>query len=642
MATAIGDLVINLAARNRASGVFTAVRKDLGGLASFAKGAIGQFNSVLSGMGGEAGLGGLMAGGGMAAAISGTAALYRTQYDAERKLQAVLNATEGAAGLSMQALKEYASSLQAVTNFGDEATISAMAVLATFKEIKGDIFKGAIAAAQDMSTVMGQDMQASVVQLGKALNDPIRGITALSRVGVSFTEQQKAQIKALQESGDIMGAQRIILAELKSEFGGAAEAMADPVTQAKNALGDLGEMLGGRVTPYLKAAAIAMRDYATSATEAQQAVTGLTNAELAQMGVAERMTSLDWWTKGMADLADVAKQTAKLADAAIVEPWQRLANGEDAGDPLAEWWQQFANSKAPSELIDQQIEEMRRKLADAGKTPIPQPPIDGALENAGAIGDAVAQSAKTASDYLSQLQDQIDTFGMDAMQKKFAEIQAAGADDATLGAIADAQRQLRELEEQKKQPQSEPERNAAAEHLAGMAEQIEQLKGNLTDAELALRRFSETPGVTPDQIEDFRRMQKEIAGLEKLESMKNAVADLIEQFRSPAEQLRDEVAKIQELYAGNHIDILTRDKAVREAGDKYAQDQGGTDHPYAGALEKGTAEAYSRILQATAAGRRENQKDAAVKAALETANATIEMRDLMRELVQGDDEELNI
>src|SRR5262249_24601999 len=76
----------------------------------------------------------------------------------------------------------------------------------------------------DMSVALGQDMKTSAVQLGKALNDPIKGVSALQRVGVSFTQAQKAQIKALVESGNTLGAQKIILGELNNEFGGSAEA----------------------------------------------------------------------------------------------------------------------------------------------------------------------------------------------------------------------------------------------------------------------------------------------------------------------------------------------------------------------------------------------------------------------------------
>ena len=86
-----------------------------------------------------------------------------------------------------------------------------------------DIFNQATETMLDMSMALGQDTKQSAIQLGKALNDPIKGVGALQRVGVSFTAAQQAQIKALVKSGETMKAQKIILAELRKEFGGSAK-----------------------------------------------------------------------------------------------------------------------------------------------------------------------------------------------------------------------------------------------------------------------------------------------------------------------------------------------------------------------------------------------------------------------------------
>ena len=179
--------------------------------------------------------------------------LFAEQEKAEAKLEAVIKATGGAAGWTADQMKQMAAEMQEVAGIGDEVVISAQAVLATFKEIRGDEFRDAMTAAADMSAVLGTDLQGSVIQLGKALNDPIKGLTALSRSGVSFTEQQKEMIRTMQESGDIVGAQKIILQELEGEFGGAAAAMADTfggkVKSLWNTLGDLGEQIGAALVP---------------------------------------------------------------------------------------------------------------------------------------------------------------------------------------------------------------------------------------------------------------------------------------------------------------------------------------------------------------------------------------------------------
>lgn len=190
--------------------------------------------------------------GGSLAAAFGASTVINAARESERaskKLEAVLTATGHAAGVTSSEIKRLAADLQDVTNFEAAATVSAAGVLATLKEVKGDIFKDAIVAAQDMSSVLETDLQGSIMQIGKALNNPAKGIAALTRAGVSFTEQQKQQIETLQESGDILGAQKIIMQELQSEFGGAAKAMADPITQLKNTLGDLAETIGGAVLP---------------------------------------------------------------------------------------------------------------------------------------------------------------------------------------------------------------------------------------------------------------------------------------------------------------------------------------------------------------------------------------------------------
>jgi hypothetical protein len=127
-------------------------------------------------------------------------------------------------------------------------------MLLTFKDIKGIRFDEATAAVLDMATAMGQDAQTSAVQLGKALNDPIKGIASLSKVGIQFTNDQKAVIKSLVETGDKAGAQKIILDELASQMGTAAEAargtLGGALTSLKNAFDNLleGDSGAGGVT----------------------------------------------------------------------------------------------------------------------------------------------------------------------------------------------------------------------------------------------------------------------------------------------------------------------------------------------------------------------------------------------------------
>jgi len=206
--------------------------------------------------------GAVAAGAGVAALVGGlyvanrvmseAVALANTQEKAEAKLGAVLQATGNAAGYNLDQMKKMASSMQAVTTVGDEVILGGQAILASFKQIRGEAFERATMAALDMADVMGTDLNSAMVQIGKAVNDPIKGLSALSRVGVTFTDEQKRMIAALQESGRVAEAQAIILAELESEFGGAAaaarETFGGAVTAAGNALGDMKEELGFTIT----------------------------------------------------------------------------------------------------------------------------------------------------------------------------------------------------------------------------------------------------------------------------------------------------------------------------------------------------------------------------------------------------------
>ncbi|USD19962.1 phage tail length tape measure family protein [Microbulbifer variabilis] len=171
------------------------------------------------------------------------------QENALRQLEARLKSTEGAAGLSSEELQNLAGTMQQLTTFGDEAVMEMEALLLTFTNIQGEVFKRATPAILDMSVAMGTDLRSSAVQLGKALNDPIKGISALSRTGIQFTDAQKSTIEALVESGRTAEAQGLILEELEKQFGGAAEAAADTfggaLKQAQNAFGDLLESEGG-------------------------------------------------------------------------------------------------------------------------------------------------------------------------------------------------------------------------------------------------------------------------------------------------------------------------------------------------------------------------------------------------------------
>jgi phage-related protein len=174
---------------------------------------------------------------------------------------AAVKATGGAAGVSAKQVDALAQSLEGQTATQAESIQQGANLLLTFKGVQNeagkgnDIFNQTTAAAVDMARAMGTDVPSAALQLGKALNDPAQGLTRLTRSGVTFTKEQTAQIKALQASGDKLGAQKIILAELNNEFGGSGAAYAKTyegsLYRLSDAVGDFGEAIATAAMPAL-------------------------------------------------------------------------------------------------------------------------------------------------------------------------------------------------------------------------------------------------------------------------------------------------------------------------------------------------------------------------------------------------------
>jgi hypothetical protein len=155
-----------------------------------------------------------------------------------RRLEAVLKATGYASGLTAKQIAAFSDGIEASTLATAEGVQDAAAILATFRSVSGDTFTRALTLAQDMAAVFGQDLSSAATQLGKALEDPIDGLTALRRVGVSFSDSQKELIRTLVETGRTADAQRVILDALEKQVGGAGAAEAGGLTGATNRLGD--------------------------------------------------------------------------------------------------------------------------------------------------------------------------------------------------------------------------------------------------------------------------------------------------------------------------------------------------------------------------------------------------------------------
>lgn len=236
---------------------------DAGKVGSRAGRSFGQrFKSSITTIG--LGLGTALAAGIGSFAVISAKSLARIERINAQTVTAI-ESTGGAARVSAKHVEDLAGALENLTATEAESIQQGANFLLTFTNIRNgvgksnQIFDRTVRAMTDMSRAMDKtggvvlDTRTQALQLGKALNDPVKGITALQRVGVSFTEGQKKQIKALVDSGKTMKAQKLILRELEKEFGGSGEAFAKTTTGrielAKHAIGTFGEAIMEETLP---------------------------------------------------------------------------------------------------------------------------------------------------------------------------------------------------------------------------------------------------------------------------------------------------------------------------------------------------------------------------------------------------------
>lgn len=237
----IGSLIIDLVAK---TGGF---ETDLGRAARTAEKRSKDIDRAFSRMGSRI-LGSLAA---IGAGFS-FAKIIQATSEAEKALAALDNAVRnnaGAAGATTQQLADFSGELQKLTTYSDDSIQGMQALLLSFQQISGGEFKRAQVAVLDLATALGKDLNSSALLVGRALADPIKGMTALGRAGVVLSKEQQGVIRSLVNSGRSAEAQGIILQELEKRYGGAAEAARNTFGGAlaglKNSFDDLLEVKGG-------------------------------------------------------------------------------------------------------------------------------------------------------------------------------------------------------------------------------------------------------------------------------------------------------------------------------------------------------------------------------------------------------------
>lgn len=541
---------------------------------------------------------GIVAGTGIAAATRAINAA-REQAAVENKLRAVINATGHAAGFTAGQMIEYAGELQRVTNFGDEATISAQAVLATFKEIKGQTFKDAIASAQDMAAVMGSELQPVVIAIGKALNDPIQGVTALRRVGVSFNEEQLTTIKRLQETGDMAGAQAVVLKELQSEFGGAARAMADPIVQLQNAVSDLSQTIGLEMLPSVQLVAKALTDYVSEANAAAGASEGFSEPSAELIDNLAMLASVGQYAAGI-----FFGLRSGVTD--LIETFVTLAK------PLAFFSEEWSNT------LDTMQSELRRFVKEDEER------ADKLL-----FGDSKNWGKETrdrlikAREELNQQREQTRNLkGLSAGNglAEFGE-QATGRAGGLSEGAKDAQRAARLFEETRTP-------------IERLQERLREARRLFAEGIISTDVFQRSRSAI---IDEAKKLSDEIYKplREAREALESDAKRMIEETRTPIEKLRAEWERAKEAFGAKLIDNETFGRKLTEL-QKQAAELGGGESDRAPrkleGLQAGSKESLSALIAFNKQGKADS--DANKKTEQNTRRTNQLLTEMNRNLVR--------
>jgi hypothetical protein len=476
------------------------------------------------------------------------------------KLEQVLKSTGGVSGFTSKQLQQVAGQLQRVTAFGDDAVVAMQAVLLTFTNVRGDQFTAATEAVLDLSTALNMDLQSAALLVGKALNDPVKGATALQRSGIQLSESQKELIKTFVETGEVAKAQEIIIRELGTQFGGQARAIRDTfggaLKSVQNAFGDLLEVNTGvpAATRALNELSDVLMDPQTKAGADALFSTLIRGAATATKFIADTLNTTRFLAEELAairfgaaagDTVRIEKDIAKV-ESALKNPSERLRFFGREG--IVEWWSEDelnAELKRLKGLLDEYGQNVEAPFV------APVPSLTGAPYTIGGddrkaaantIGGEDSKAAvKAARDTADALQDQA---------KVYQDIYAAGI-AAIEGLRTPVEEQIAQYQEQK----------YALEQLAATYP-------NLADqAGAALARLN-TELLTAERIfPEEEQEQLSVFFEEASRSVQGILADFIfDPFENGLEGLADSFAKMLQRMAAEAIAAQIAEKIFGTGG----------------------------------------------------------------------------
>jgi exonuclease VII small subunit len=183
-----------------------------------------------------------------AAFVGITAAIIKNtnaQMEALAQLDGALKSTGNAVGFTFKELQQQAADLQKISIFGDDQIMRMQSGLVRFGNISGETFKRTQMAILSVAST-GKDLESTMMQLGKAINDPARGMALLRRSGVDLSDAQERLVEQMLKTNNVAGAQAALLEALEGKYGKQIEAAGKTLPAAlqrmRNAFGDLWEV----------------------------------------------------------------------------------------------------------------------------------------------------------------------------------------------------------------------------------------------------------------------------------------------------------------------------------------------------------------------------------------------------------------
>jgi enamine deaminase RidA (YjgF/YER057c/UK114 family) len=192
---------------------------------------------------------------------------YHALEQSQAKVEANLKSTQHAAGVGMEDIVKWTASLSSHIKASKGEITDMASQLLTFTPITKDVFERSMGMVADIAKQTGHELSETAIMYGKALNDPIDGLQKMQRYGVIFDDTQKATIKKLQESGNLIGAQKSMMdAIAKSGYEGVATSMfnAEPMARFNKMIGSAKLAVGEYATEILKSVVPILESFAES------------------------------------------------------------------------------------------------------------------------------------------------------------------------------------------------------------------------------------------------------------------------------------------------------------------------------------------------------------------------------------------